>query len=352
MLFAVSLARGFGANGLLAAANESRVFVGSLVAALYFLTAPTDPASLRKYTLLYLYFGGALIAIAVLATLGFPVGMSAWANANNAAIDGRYLPATGACALAVCGFLSLAWVTYYKQGLVNRLIPILFLSVAVYLRHRTVWVMILVGTIFLLPLDGKLFRRLMPAVLIATAAVALLAFYGSAIHGLASTSDFSRSATSSQTWEWRLNGWMTLLFEEQNPFTVAIGKGMGSGFWRIDPVSYQLVGVAPHSEYVTSFLRVGILGFLLVVSLALKPLRRLWRVAKTDTTAVFPSSSAWVVVVLIILVYGISYGIEPHVYALLGIANAINLGLQAPRDEFSPDTNSEWESPAIPVPAE
>jgi len=352
MLFAVSLARGLSANGLLAAANESRTFVGPLVAALYFLTAPSDLASIRKYTLLYLYFGAGLIAIAVLATLGLPVGISAWANADATAIDGRYLPASGACALAICGFLSLAWVAYYKRGFVNRLIPVVFLSVAVYLRHRTVWVMILAGTIFLLPLDGRLFRRLMPAALVAAAAVALLAFYGSAVHGLANASDFSRSATSGQTWQWRLNGWMELLFDEQTPLTVAIGKSMGSGYWRIDPVSYQLVGASPHSEYVTGFLRVGILGFFFAISLILMPLRRLWRVAKIDPAAVYPSSSAWVVVVLITLVYGITYGIEPHAYALLGIANAINLGLRAPQEEYSPEAVGEWEMPAIPSPAQ
>src|ERR1035437_7265377 len=43
ILFAVSLARGFSSNGLFAAANESRSFVGPLVAVLYFLTAPSDP---------------------------------------------------------------------------------------------------------------------------------------------------------------------------------------------------------------------------------------------------------------------------------------------------------------------
>jgi hypothetical protein len=352
LLFGISFGRGLFSNGMMSAANESRDFVGVLVGTAYFLTAQTDDKSIRRYTFLYLSFGAALCLVAVLAAMGLPVGMASWASQDAAAVDGRYLPATGAEAIAVCGFISLAWVSYYKRGFLNELIPILYFSVAVYLRHRTVWVMILAGTILLLPLDGKLFRRLVPAALIVAAAVALLAFYGSAAQGLASTSDFSRSATSSQTWQWRLNGWMALLFDEQSPLTVAIGKSMGSGFWRIDPVSYQFVGVAPHSEYVTSFLRVGLLGFLLVLSLALRPVRRLWRVAKIDTTAVFPSSSAWVVVVLITLVYGITYGIEPHAYALLGIANAINLGLQAPQEEYSPEAGGEWEMQAVPSPAE
>jgi hypothetical protein len=348
LLVAVSLARGFYANGLLATANEARSFVGPLVAALYFLTAPSDQMSIRRYTLVYLYFGAALIAVTALAALGLPFGMNAWTNSDVATVDGRYLPATGAAALAVCGFTSLAWVTYYKRGIVNKLIPAVYLSAAVYLRHRTVWVMILAGTIFLLPLDPKLFRRLLPAALIATAAVAIVAFYGSAVQGLAGASQFSQSATSSQTWQWRLNGWMVLLFDDQNPLTVSIGKSMGSGFWRIDPVSYQIVGVAPHSEYVQEFLRVGIVGTIFVVSLALRPLRHLWRLAKVDPAALFPSSSAWVIVVLITLVYGITYGIEPHAYALLGIANAIILGLQVPQKLFSPEADSEWQEPAIP----
>jgi hypothetical protein len=352
-LFAVSLGRGCYLNGLLAAANESRSFVGPLVAALYFLTAPTDERSVRRYTWLYLSFGVALCLVAVLAAAGIPVGMTAWATADTAAVDGRYLPASGAAAIATCGFISLAWLQYRKRELGTQLVPMMFIAAAIYLRHRTVWMMMLAGMIALLGLDRRLFRRLLPAALLATAAVAALAFYGSSVQGLAGTSQFSESATSSQTWEWRLNGWKDLLLDEdQTVTTVAIGKSMGSGYLRIDPSSYQLTGVAPHSEYVQEFLRVGILGTFFIVLFGLRPLSTLWKMTKIDPTAIYPSTSAWAVVVVATLAYGVTYGIEPHAYALLGIANAITLRLRAPEEELGSEANDDMEITAFPVMAE
>jgi hypothetical protein len=352
-LFAASLGRGCYLNGLLAAANESRSFVGPLVAALYFLTAPTDERSVRRYTWLYLSFGVALCLVAVLAAAGIPVGMTAWTTADTAAVDGRYLPASGAAAIAACGFISLAWLQYRKRGLGTQLVPMMFIAAAIYLRHRTVWMMMLAGMIALLGLDRRLFRRLLPAALLATAAVAALAFYGSSVQGLAGTNQFSESATSSQTWEWRLNGWKDLLLDEdQTVTTVAIGKSMGSGYLRIDPLSYQLTGVAPHSEYVQEFLRVGILGTFFIVLFGLRPLSTLWKMTKIDPIAIYPSTSTWAVVVVATLAYGVTYGIDPHAYALLGIANAITLRLRAPEEELASEANDDLEITAFPVMAE
>jgi hypothetical protein len=352
-LFAVSLGRGCFLNGLLAAANESRSFVGPLVAALYFLTAPTDERSVRRYTWLYLSFGAALCLVAALAAAGIPVGMTSWSTADTTAVDGRYLPATGAAAIAACGFISLAWLQYRKRGMGTQLLPMMFMAGAIYLRHRTVWMMMLAGMIALLGLDRRLFRRLLPAALLAAAAVAVLAFYGGSVQGFADTSQFSQSATSSQTWEWRLNGWKDLLLDDdQTVTTVAIGKGMGSGYLRIDPSSYQMTGVAPHSEYVQEFLRVGIFGTFFIVLFGLRPLSTLWKMTKIDPTAIYPSTSAWAVVVVATLVYGVTYGIEPHAYALLGIANAIALRLRMPEEELVSEANEDLEITAFPMMAE
>ena len=352
-IFAISLGRGFYSNGILTAANESRSFVGPLVAALYFLTAPADDWSVRRYTWIYSSFGVGLCLIAVLAAAGLPVGMTAWASADKAGVDGRYLPATGAAAIAVCGFISLAWLQYRKRGLATQLVPMIYMSAAIYLRHRTVWMMMLAGMIALFRLDGRLFRRLLPAALLAATMVAVLAFYAGSFQGLPGTSQFSKSATNAQTWEWRLNGWKNpLLDEEQSVLTVSIGKSMGSGYWRIDPVSYQLVGVAPHSEYVQEFLRVGIIGAFSIVLFGVRPLLTLWKMTKINPTAVYPSTSAWAVVVVVTLVYGVTYGIEPHAYALLGIANAIALRLRTPEEEQVPDTNENWEMTTAPMMAE
>jgi hypothetical protein len=343
-LFAISLGRGFYSNGTLAVANEGRGFVGPLSATLYFLTAPTDDSSIRRYVKAYLYFGAALCLAAVLAAVGFPIGMNAWAQADLTAIDGRYLPATAAAAIAVCGFFSLALLRYARGGILRLLVPVMFMSAAIYLRHRTVWMMLLAGALALMVLDGKLFRRLLPAALVAGAAVAVLAVYGGNVEGLVSENQFTRSATNSQTLEWRLNGWKELVLDdEQNAMTIAIGKSMGGGYWRIDPVSYQAVEVAPHSEYIQEYLRVGVIGTFLVFLLCLRPFVKLWKLNKVDPAAIFPTTSIWAVVLLCTLVYGLTYGIQPHSYALIGIANAIFLGSPVPAPEGVLESNPALE---------
>jgi hypothetical protein len=332
-VFALSLVRGLHANGILTASNEARGFVGPLVATLYFITAPTDDESLHKYVRLYLYFGAALCVVSALAAVGLPVGMAALGALNSEGADGRYLPATGAEAIGICAFLSLAIYRYRGGGLLGRSLPVMYFLVAIYLRHRTVWMMLLAGAVALLPLDARLFRRLLPYFLAATAVVAALAIYGAGSGQLVDASQFSESATSTSTWQWRVEGWKELVLdEEQTPMSILIGKTVGSGWWRIDPVSHTVLFVAPHNEYVQEYLRVGVIGMFLLLPFLLRPLLKLWQISKSDPFAAFPSTSAWTIVVLITLVGGITYAIGPHSYALIGIAAALMLRLTSTQE--------------------
>lgn len=325
-VFAVSLVRGLYANGVLTASNESRGFVGPLLAALYFVTAPTDNESLRRYAKWYLYFGAALCFVAALAAVGLPVGMAALGSLNSEGTSGRYLPATGAEAIAICAFLSLAVYRYWGGGLLARSLPVMYFLVAIYLRHRTVWMMLLAGVAALVPLDARLFRRLLPYFLTAVGLVALLAVYGAGTDQLVSANRFSDSATNDDTLLWRINGWKELVLdEEQTTITILFGKSVGSGWWRIDPVAHVVLFVAPHNEYIQEYLRVGVVGLFLLLLALFKPLFKLWQFSKSDPLAAYPSTSAWAIIVLITLVGGMTYSIDAHAYALLGIAAALML---------------------------
>ncbi|MDR3504873.1 MAG: hypothetical protein P4L52_01380 [Acidocella sp.] len=342
-IFAISLARGIAAHGLTAAGNESRAFVGPLAGVLYFATAPVDVASVRRYTQIYLCFGFVLCMVAVASAAGLPVGMIAWNSAAIGALDGRYLPATGAAALAVCGFLSLAMLHYRRSGLIAKLLPVIFVGFAIYLRHRTVWMMLLAGMAALLFVDFRLFRRIIPFALVAAAAVALLAVYGSKEHVAIGEEQFFDSMSNGNTFMWRLNGWEALLLDdEQNALTVTIGKSVGSGFWRVDPTTYGTIEVAPHSEYVENYLRVGVVGAALILLFALRPLKRLWSFSKAGGEWVYPSASVWAIVVLMTLVYGFTYGNDPHLYALLGIANALAAGPAMEETDAVEGSEYDW----------
>jgi hypothetical protein len=63
-LLTVSIVHGLVTYDLKSVANESRSLVPSVTGMLYFLTAPTDAKSMRRYTWLYLSFGIALCIVA------------------------------------------------------------------------------------------------------------------------------------------------------------------------------------------------------------------------------------------------------------------------------------------------
>lgn len=350
-LLAFSIVRGVPTNGFFTAMNESRAFVGKLLCMLYFLTAPTDEQSLRRYTYIYLYFGAALCVVTVLAAAGLPVGVTtlSFLAGVDVASDGRYLPASGAQAIAVCGLLSLALLRYRQGGLKCRLLLLMYLFFAVYLRHRTVWVMLLAGMVMMLPLDGKLFRSLLPYALAASALIAGIAIYGSTIRGVANSDQFSEAATDEGTWIWRVNGWKELLMDnEQNALTVAVGKSMGSGYWRVDPITHGTLNMSPHSEYMIEYLRVGTIGAILFLIFALRPIVRLWKLTRIDARMVYPSTSVWALVVVMILFGGITYPIDMHLCALLGIANATISGLNTSAEGGAPQELEEWDLAGAP----
>jgi hypothetical protein len=342
LLFASSFVRGFNANGIFATANEARGFVGPLLAMLYFLDAPVDEGSVRRYVQGYLIFGGALCLVAILAATGLPVGTSAWAHSAIAAADHRYLPSSAAAAIGVCGFFALARGSF-GHGLLTQLQAPVFFLFAIYLRHRTVWMMLLTGCAALLFLNGRLFRRILPAALFALVAVLGIALYEDSNANFAGESEFSASASSANTWYWRVNGWQEFLFDsDQTPFTVLLGQPMGGGWWRTDPESHLVQTAPPHSEYVTEYLRVGVMGLFFLKLFLLGPLIALWRARKESIEAAYPCTSIWLVVVSITLVYGITYSIEPELYALLGIASAIAFRGRSAEESSASDEPAQW----------
>jgi hypothetical protein len=343
LVFASSFARGFNANGLFAAANEARGFVGPLLAMLYFLDAPVDEKSVRRYVQGYLVFGAGLCVVAILAAAGLPVGTSAWAHSTVAASDHRYLPSSAAAAIGVCGFFALARASYYGHGFLAQLQAPAFFLVAIYLRHRTVWMMLLTGFAALLFVNGRLFRRILPAALLALVSVVGIVLYEDGNANFASESEFSASASSTNTWYWRVNGWQEFLFDsDQTPLTVLLGQPMGSGWWRTDPESHLVQTAPPHSEYVTEYLRVGMIGVFFLKFFLLGPLIALWRARKDCIEGIYPCTSIWFVVICITLVYGITYSIEPELYALLGIISAIALRARLAAELSASDEPAPW----------
>lgn len=347
-ILAVSIIRGIFSLRILSTLNETRGYVGVLLAMLYFLTAPTDEYSIRRYVRAYIMFGAALCVVALFAGLGFHVGSVAWGNLSSSFVDGRYLPATGAAAIAVCGFLTLVVLRYRQRSLLSQFLPVLFFSAAIYLRHRTIWVMLIVGMAALFPLDGKLFRRVLPTAVLASLVVLALAVYGNRAQGLVGEGAFTQSSTNTGTWDWRVQGWEELLWgQDQEPLSIAFGKSMGTGFLRFEPSANLFINVQPHDEYVQEYLRVGVVGLTMLLMILFKAIGGLWRLRKVDDLCVYPSVSAWIIVYLMTLTFGVTYGIDAHTYALIGIGAAIGLRSYV-REQTDVESEMVHEATALP----
>jgi O-antigen ligase len=174
----------------------------------------------------------------------------------------------------------------------------------------------------LILVDRRLFRRLIP---IAALAICITAGYALLSRSTVQTveTQFTESATSEDTWLWRLANWKAQLAKNQTVSSALFGPALGGGWEVFDVVSRRYVDVVPHNEYILEYLSVGISGVVLVLCFTIRPLRRLWRLSSTDMNAVEPSASAWVAAIVGIIVYGVPYTQSADAFALLAIANAM-----------------------------
>ena len=323
IIFGASLLRGMALFGVQSASNEARGFIGEILAMLYFFTVPTDPPALRKILTAYLYFGVGLVIVAVLHYAGLQVGATVVDEKD------RALPSAAAEIVALCFFMGLGWITYRKSPqFLQWLLPV-FAGMAILLQHRTVWTVMGVCSVSVLFIDFKLVRRLIPLALIAAIVAIGLAvsIYGTET---AASNQFEDSATNEGTWDWRVEAWQNSISDDTQTLSSRLfGQPMGSGYVRFDSVSGGYNNLPPHSEYVTQYLRVGILGLALYLAFLLRPLLRLYELQDKNPYALFPSASVWFLIIIGILVYGVPYSYDGPVVALAGIANSALLSIRS-----------------------
>ena len=181
--------------------------------------------------------------------------------------------------------------------------------------------------------DRGLFRRLIPIAALAVffaAAYALIAGIGIQSTAAQISSDSSNEGTLL----FRMAMWESLLTESQTVPGVLFGKDLGGGYMQYSVMQHEYIDIPPHNEYLTQFLSVGIAGVVLILAFTIYPLKRFWKLSSTDMEAVEPSASAWVAIIIGIVVYSIPYQPETDAYALLAMANAIVFGLK--RGQESP----------------
>lgn len=316
-----SLLRGLMSFGVETAVNESRNWIFLLLAALYFTTVVSGEVLDRVFKVI-VWGAAALAAIAVMRWTVLALGGPTAFLGVRAGSGVRVLHAEMTL-IILQGFLILA-VAWRRLSPRMRWLPAVLLAAVILMQHRTVWVSLLVGLAVLVYRDRELARRavvLLPAIL-AAAAIVVISVFGRPVDEVAT------SATSTDTFEWRLLGWQELVLEEgpDGPTEVLFGKGFGSGWER--EVANLVREESPHSIYVESALRLGVFGTLALLAVILGPMIVLWRQPwvrpRQDRYGAPLLSNATLIVLLASnAAFGVTYFPSPTAGVILGVAASL-----------------------------
>lgn len=268
LLILISFVRGALEYGAGDAGLDFREYFYFFAGALYFLTFPIEPSSLKKLTLMWLSAAGALV---LLAAFRWATGAVVPLTEVQLAESGETRVLTAAQTL----FIAQAVIMSLYLGLVRisprpwHYLAIIFLPVLLLLQHRTVWIVVFVFLIVIGLRESRLRSKLgliLAAGLVSGTVVLLTPFSGETGTLLSS---LESSASRTGTFEWRVESWVALLTSDRlDTYTnFLLGEPFGAGYRRYLPgIDLEYVDVSPHNFYVQTLLRTGLLGTIVLVS--------------------------------------------------------------------------------------
>lgn len=310
----VSLVQGVAAFGLEDAINEARKWMLTFALAAYFSTVPGDPALLDRVARWIVIGGIALTVLSAVRWVAVVVGLPEAVLGDRAEHGLRVLHAERTLIIVQgCVILLTAW---RRLPTSLRATGAAMLVTAMLMQHRTIWAATIGTVAVLMWRDHGLARRaavLVPTALV-IAVVLLLMPLGT------DPESTSEHATDTSTFAWRFEGWQDLLVA-QGPETRAelmFGKPFGAGWDR--RVDNQIRDENPHSLYMESFLRFGLVGsgtlLALVWSLVFRVLRG--PPSRTETTLLDDNAVIGLLVAQSLL--GVTYFGVPTIGIVLGLA--------------------------------
>jgi hypothetical protein len=273
VLLVICIVRGVVSFGLGSAINEARAWI--YIAAVCCWILSLRPAELATQALVFkwiVWTGVGVFLIAVRNIASFGLGAAGTGRSVDGEIveAGRPVVAGQAMVMAVAALVAL-YLGRQRQSLPYALTSLALFSMVVLAQHRSVWVASLAGL--------AVYVALMPSSrrwLVVGGATLLLLAAGTlwnleAIPWL--NERLSASATDTRTFEGRLFDWTTLIDQSiaDGPDTVLFGAPSGAG-WDHLRADGLLVTYPPHNWFVSSYLRVGLLGLLAMVLVGVRAL--------------------------------------------------------------------------------
>jgi hypothetical protein len=347
VLFSVSLLRGISAFGIQGAGVEGRNSFYFIVGLLYFSSFNYTRKNLRSIIRLLLACSTVMVAIAIIRWIAGFAGLDAslkWVGSGDS--DIRVLYAWQALFLSL-GFFASLFLNISRQGPIwQRNLFYVLGPIILLLQHRTVWAVMIVGILWLGLHDGR-FRKKAIGAIIGMAIVGIVA--GAFMFGHRSeiiAESLQNSSTNDDTLMWRVEGWYELIFNNptRNTFDDIIGQPYGTGYERI--ISGGKIDYSPHNYYVETFLRLGIIGLLLLLRLYALGIQRLKSLPMQVNRYAYPDARFWALALVLQFVYFCTYG-APYVQSIfIGVAIA---GFRLKRPRPAPQKLDVPEAPCSPA---
>jgi hypothetical protein len=306
-VFAANLYAGVAEFGLRHAVNESREWLYILVTTAFVVTA--GPWTSRFWRPWFALAAG-LVGLSCLGLARYGLHpVTSRIVVNGQQVDPRPLTAAGALALAfvLVAMLGSRTITPRRKAVFGTVL----LSTIILVQQRTVWAVLAVVFLVWAAASWRghstARHRRLAAVGVAALGAMALALAG----GVATGSVFGRSlaetTANNSTLQWRLIGWSDLLRSDHSAVALVFGLPFGTGYRR--SVLGTVTNVAPHSFYVATLLRLGVIGTLALIFLYWN----VWKHRRKAAVALGVSPLTTVLLLVALLVFSLTY--EPSLLA-------------------------------------
>ncbi len=315
VIFTVNLALGVATFGLQHAVNESREWLYLLTTTAFVVAA--GPWTSRFWRPWYaLAFGAMGLAWLGVARHGLHSATSQIVI-NGQLVDGRPLNSAGAAALAVALIVLLGSRTIGVRRKV--LFGTAAICTLIVVEQRTVWVVLAVAFLIWaaasLQRHGTARHRRLAATGVAVLSTVVVALAAGVATGNVFDQSLAETTAVHSTFQWRVIGWTDLLATEHSAAGLLLGFRFGTGYGRI--IDGQVITANPHSFYVATVLRLGLIGLVALVFLYWN----VWKYRHQAAAAlgISPLTVALLLIALVIfsLTYQPSFIMAAQVAALL-----------------------------------
>lgn len=305
-IFSVNAGRGISNFGPQQTLAEGRVWLYLLSPLLYAATLPITSTLWWRRACAAGCAWLALNAVVGFAETGVRSAQT-YVSLGGELVDPRPVTAGGASFLGITVLLGLAWARHVRWRFVVAATGLLLLA----LQHRTLWVAMILAAVYMVIAGLRAGGRNRLAALLGSGAVVTL---GPALLAspVAQGSVLASSAQNDSTFLWRLDGWEQLLSGPSHPMDILLGKPFGTGFERM--INGAPVTVAPHSQYVETYLRFGVVGVAAVLVLVTFA----WRAAPGRAAAFGVTGLQLRAVLVLVFAFGVTYRWDPFEMIIVG----------------------------------